>query len=68
MVAPGQVRETVPRDIGLRAGGVGDPMHVATQDPAGPFDEGVAEVDDGAVGLRPDVLPGGLVGGVAAWG
>ena len=66
VVAPDQVREAVPRDVGLRAGGVGDPVHVAAEDAAGPFDERVAEVDDGAVGLRPDVFPGGLVGGVAA--
>ena len=66
MVAPDQVREAVPRDVRLRAGGVGDPVHVAAEDVTGPFDERVAEVDDGAVGLRPDVLPGGLVGGVAA--
>ena len=66
MVAPDQVRETLPRDVGLRAGGIGDPVHVAAEDATGPLDERVAEVDDGAVGLRPDVFPGGLVGGVAA--
>lgn len=66
VVAPDQVRETVPRDVGLRAGSVGDPMHVAAEDAAGPLDERVAEVDDGAVGFRPDVLPRRLVGGVAA--
>ena len=66
VVAPDQVREAVPRNVGLRAGGVGDPVHVAAEDAAGPLDERVAEVDDGAVGLRPDVLPRSLVGGFAA--
>ena len=66
VVAPDQVREALPRDVGLRAGGIGDPVHVAAEDATGPLDERVAEVDDGAVGLRPDVFPGGLVGGVAA--
>lgn len=66
VVAPDEVRDAVPRILGLRSGGVGDPVHIAAQDAAGPLDERVAEVDDGAVGLRPDVAPGGLVGGVAA--
>ena len=66
VVAPDQVREAVPRNVGLRAGGVGDPVHVAAEDAAGPLDERVAEVDDGAVGFRPDVLPCRLVGRVAA--
>ena len=66
VIAPDQVREAALRDVGLRAGGIGDPVHVAAEDAAGPLDERVAEVDDGAIGLRPDVFPGGLVGGVAA--
>lgn len=66
VIAPDQVCDAVPRVIGLRSGGVGDPVHVAAQDATGPLDERVAEVDDGAAGLRPDVAPGGLVGGVAA--
>ena len=66
VIAPDQVGEAVPRDIGLRAGGVGDPVHVAAEDAAGPLDEGVADVDDGAVGFGPDVFPAGLVGGVGA--
>ena len=66
VVTPNQIREAVPRDVGLRAGGVGDPVHVAAEDAAGPLDKRVAEVDDGTVGFRPDVFPGSLVGGFAA--
>lgn len=32
-------------------------VHVAAQDPSGELDHGVAEVDDGAAGHRPDVDP-----------
>lgn len=66
VVAPDEVREAVAGVLGLRSGGVGDAVHVAAEDTAGPLDERVSEVDDGAVGFRPDVTPGGLVGGVAA--
>ena len=67
VAAPDQVGDAVPRDLGLRTRRVSNSVHVAAQDPTGPFDKGVAQVDNGAVGLGPDVFPGGLVGGVAAW-
>lgn len=50
--------------MGLLAGRPGDAVHVTPQDAAGPLDHGVADVDDGAAGLRAHVRPGVRVGGV----
>ena len=58
----------MPWEIRLGAGGVRDPVHITAQDATGPLDQRVAEVDDGAAGLGPNVAPGGLVGRVAAGG
>ena len=44
MITPDEIREAVPRDLGLGAGGKSDTVHVAAEDAARPLDERVAEV------------------------
>ena len=56
-VRPGEVHHAVPLALGLLAGGAEDAVHGGVETVAAQFDEGVAQVYDGAFGAGDDVLP-----------
>ena len=52
-----EIRQRPPRRVGLLPRGVRHPVHRAFQQPVGPLDHAVAQIDDRAARLRPHVLP-----------